>query len=98
MSQLFLGSMCHTDYMELLKTGKFKAEKAANGKIYVDFKFWINDEKDEYGNDASVQPNAKEEFRAEKPKSYIGNARRNEKAEPVQATTEDFKDEDDLPF
>ena len=99
MSKSYYGSICHTDYMESLKTGKFKTIKSdKNGKIYVNVNLWINDEPDQFGNIASVQLAKKEEYKGEKLKAYIANLKESEPKVPEEATTSDFEDDDDLPY
>ena len=96
MSELLFGSICHTDYMEMLKSGNFEAVKAENGKVYVRVKVWINSQVDKYGNVASVQLEKKEQFREDKDiNTYIGNLKRSE-PKVKDTTPEDF--EDDLEF
>ena len=55
---------------------------------------WVNDEPDAHDNDASIQLQLKDEFRAEK-KPYIGNLRKYVKKEPTEAKADDFQEEDD---
>ena len=106
MSKLYYGSICHTDYMEMIKSGKFQGEKSTkNGKVYINLSVWINDEKDKFGNIASVQLNPTEEhreaFKANKTNTYIGNLKESERKESAPVTAEVFKDDvddDGLPF
>ena len=46
---------------------------AANGKKYLNVIVWDKDEKDQYGNDCSIQINSKEG--ANEAKVYLGNGR-----------------------
>ena len=98
MSKLLIGSICYTDLLAHLKSGHSSGNRAKNGKVYVNINVWINDEKDKYGNDASVQLSPAKDSGHEKP--YIGNLKFLEKSgssEPVKAET--FTEEtDDLPF
>ena len=97
MSKSFYGSICHTDYMESVKSGKFKGVKSEkNGKIYVNVKVWVNDEPDQFGNSATIQLAKKDEFKDEKVNSYIGNLKESERKEPEEITEKDFLDDDDL--
>ena len=101
MSKSFYGSICHTDYMEAVKTGKFKGVKSEkNGKVYVNVKIWVNDEPDQFGNSATIQLAKKDEFKDEKVNSYIGNLKESEYKAPPEPIANDFEDIDDseLPF
>jgi len=95
MSKKYYGSICFTDLHEALKQGHSAGNKGKNGKIYVDVNLWINDEKDQYGNDASIQLNAKKDSTDKK--LYIANLKESErKEETLQAA--DLEPIDDLPF
>lgn len=101
-NKMYYGSICHTDYMEMIKTGKFRGQKSEkNGKIYVNVTFWVNEFPDQYGNDGSIKLNLKEEFKDERMNQYIGNVKLHKKAEPEEISTSDFDDDEDdtpLPF
>lgn len=92
MSKLLTGSICLTDInKEAINIGK-------NGKKYINVNVWINDEKDRFGNDASIQ-----QYIDKENKIYIGNVKYFEKdSEKVpNATPENKKDEagdDDMPW
>jgi len=98
MSKLLYGSIDFTKLLELAKAGNKAFSKAENGKIYLNINIWINDEKDQYGNDASIQSNFKDATKEEK--IYFGNLKISEKkeAEPLQAGNNDVPNPDDLPF
>lgn len=99
MSKSFYGSMCHSDYMEMLKSGKFKGMKSdKSGKVYVNIQVWENDEPDQFGNSMSIKLVAKDEFKDEKPKSFIANLKVSEAPKPTEPAAEEFNDDDDLPF
>ena len=66
MSKLLYGSIDFSKLLELAKAGNKAFSKAQNGKIYVNINVWLNDEKDQYGNDASLQTNFKEATKDEK--------------------------------
>lgn len=99
MSKLYYGSICYTDLLEALKQGHSSGVRAANSKIYVNINVWVNDKKDDYGNDAAIQLNPKQDSGDQK--IYIGNLKESEKKEPTPITPADISNdgsEDDLPF
>lgn len=100
MSTLLGGSLCLTDINANAKIGHSAFTKAANGKIYFNINIWLNDEKDKYGNTASIQLNSKKELRDTEGKIYIGNAKPAEKqeAEVLPPADASIPDDDDLPF
>jgi hypothetical protein len=59
--QFFTGTMCLSDMLDFAKKGHSAFSKANNEKIYFSFKQWLNEEKDKYGNDGSIQLNSKKE-------------------------------------
>lgn len=83
-NQLFGGSMCITDLMEQLNKAHSAFSKSAkNGKVYASFLVWYNEEKDEYGNNISLQLSSTKEKRDSEGKVYIGNAKRLETTKPI---------------
>lgn len=100
MSTLLGGSLCLSDINANAKIGHSAFSKAANGKIYFNINIWLNDEKDKYGNTASIQLNSKKDLRETEGKIYIGNAKPVEAAqpEPLPAGDGDLPDDDELPF
>lgn len=98
MSKSLNGSICLTDLIELAKQQDKSFTKAKNGKIYCSVKLWINDEKDQYGNIASIQTTFKDATKEQK--KYFGNFKEFEKQEPQPITQNDFPESigDDLPF
>ena len=98
MSKLLYGSVDFSKLLELAKAGNKAFSKAANGKIYLNLNIWINDEKDNYGNDASVQTTFKDATKEEK--VYCGNFKISEQKapEPLQEGSDDIPEADDLPF
>ena len=100
MSTLLGGSLCLTDINANAKIGHSAFTRAANGKVYFNINIWLNDEKDKYGNTASIQLNSKKELRDTEGKIYIGNAKPAEAAPPeqLQAGSADVPEDDDLPF
>jgi len=98
MSKLLYGSIDFTKLLELAKAGNKAFSKADNGKIYLNLNVWINDEKDNYGNDASMQTSFKDA--AKEDKIYFGNLKISEKKEnePVPENSAEIPEVDDLPF
>ena len=98
MSKLMYGSLDFTKLLELAKVGNKAFSKAANGKIYLNLNVWINDEKDQFGNDASIQTSFKDATKEER--HYFGNLKVSEFAEPkpLEENNAEIPDPDDLPF
>lgn len=98
MSKLLYGSLCLTDLIEHAKTGHSAFTKAQNGKIYCSLNIWINDEKDKFGNDASLQINPAKESNHKK--EYLGNFKFSEVkgSEPIKSNDVSNLNADDLPF
>lgn len=92
MSKLLTGSI------ELTKIDKTKIVEK-DGRKWLNITVWLNDEKDKYGNCASIQISAKKD----EPKIYIGNLKEYEakptpEATPSNANNQEQSDESDLPF
>ena len=98
MSKLLYGSIDFSKLLEMAKAGNKAFSKASNGKIYLNLNVWINDEKDQYGNDASIQTNFKDASKEEK--IYVGNLKVSEfkEPEPLTENSNEIPDPDDLPF
>lgn len=98
MSKLLYGSIDFTKLLELAKAGNKAFSKAQNGKIYLNVNVWINDEKDNYGNDASIQTTFKDSTKEEK--IYCGNLKLSEQKAPeiLMANSDEIPESDDLPF
>jgi len=98
MSKLLYGSVDFTKLLELAKAGNKAFSKAQNGKIYLNLNVWINDEPDNYGNNASIQTTFKESTKEEK--VYVGNLKisKQKAPEPLQENSNDIPEADDLPF
>lgn len=95
-NQLFGGSICISDLMDMAKKGHSAFSKSAkNGKVYCNILVWQNEEVDEYGNSMSLQLSSEKDKReAEKAqfgKGYIGNAKKLETKKPVSSS--DIKDD-----
>ena len=98
MSKLLYGSVDFSKLLEMAKAGNKAFSKASNGKIYLNLNVWINDEKDQYGNDASIQTTFKDATKEEK--SYVGNLKFSEfkEAQPLAENDPSIPNEEDLPF
>lgn len=98
MSKLLYGSLDFSKLLELAKAGNKAFSKASNGKIYLNLNVWINDEKDNYGNDASIQTTFKDSTKEEK--IYFGNLKISEQKppEPLAENSVEIPDETDLLF
>ena len=98
MSKLLYGSIDFSKLLELAKAGNKAFSKAENGKIYMNLNVWINDEKDQYGNDASLQTSFKDCTKDDR--VYFGNLKISEFSEPkpLEPGSELLPEEDDLIF
>jgi hypothetical protein len=98
MSKLLYGSLDFTKLLELAKSGNKAFSRAENGKIYLNLNVWINDEKDKFGNDASMQTSFKDATKDEK--VYFGNLKISEQQapKPLEENNSDIPEPDDLPF
>ena len=98
MSKLLYGSLDFSKLLELAKAGNKAFSKADNGKIYLNLNVWINDEKDNYGNDASIQTSFKDAVKEDK--IYFGNLKISEQKppEPLAENSLEIPESDDLPF
>lgn len=81
--QLFYGSICLSDLIDLAKKKHSAFSKGNNGKIYANINVWLNDDKDKYGNIMSVQINPSKEMKDLEDRVYIGNLKESERAKPV---------------
>jgi hypothetical protein len=100
MSKMLTGSI---DLNKIDKTKIVDRDKNgnlfSNGAKYLNVVVWINDEADQYGNNASIQiSQSKEERDAGVKATYIGNLKepQSRNNEPTSARTESV--EDTLPF
>jgi len=92
------GSIDFSKLLELAKTGNNAFKKADNGRIYMNLNVWINDEKDQFGNDASIQTNFKDATKEDR--HYFGNLKYSEikEASPLEENNPEIPSDDDLPF
>jgi hypothetical protein len=103
MSTLYNGSICLSD---IPKEKITTSEK--NGKKYLNFNLWVNDEKDQYGNIGSINVSqTKEERESGGKKVYFGNIKPVERKEqPLSVNDVEIKRQlekydpadDQLPF
>lgn len=95
MSKLYYGSIDFSKLLEQAKAGHKSFSKAQNGRIYLNLNVWVNDEKDQYGNTASIQASYKDAPKEDK--FYFGNLKESEtQSQPL--TEGDVPDPEDLPF
>lgn len=90
-NQLFGGSICITDLMDMLnKQHSAFTKSAKNNKVYGSVLIWVNEEPDEYGNSISLQLSSVKEKRDQEKekfgKGYIGNAKKLETNKPVSSS------------
>lgn len=90
MSTLINLSLCLTDLIDLANKGHSAFSRSQkNGKVYVNLTQWINDEPDQYNNNASVQLNPHKDKRdadiAAFGKCYVGNGKYAQRPEPQAA-------------
>jgi hypothetical protein len=96
MSERINASICLTDLGTATRAKHSAITTGKNGKVYANVTIWINDEKDKYDNDVSIQLNSKQEQRESEGKVYVGNGKTNRTASQAPATTHD--DGESLPF
>ena len=98
MSKLMYGSISLSKLNEMAKAGHKAFSKGKDGKIYFNVNVWINDTKDQYENDASVQVSFKDATKEEK--VYIGNLKFSEvkEATHLQKNDAEIPSDEDLPF
>jgi hypothetical protein len=75
MSERINASICLSDIGEKVKQGHSAVTVAKNGKKYLNVTIWINDTKDQFDNDVSIQLNSKQESREAEGKVYVGNGK-----------------------
>ena len=105
MSKMLTGSidLNKIDKSKVVTTDK-NGNPFSNGAKYLNVVVWINDEPDQYGNNASVQISQSKEERDNKVKAtYIGNLKEYSSQPSVisnKETTQSLSNEepDDLPF
>lgn len=98
MGRMITGSIDLTKLLEQARLQHSAFKKADNGHIYINVLVWENDQPDKFGNNFSVQLNAKKDAPDTEKKIYIGNMKYQEGGGggPVAAT--EIPADDDLPF
>lgn len=97
-NQLFFGSICLTDLIELAKKRHSAFTKGNNGKIYANINVWLNSEKDKFGNIMSVQINPTKEMKDKEDRVYIGNLKQSDGPKPISDMDTSVLDTDlDIP-
>ena len=102
MSKLLTGSidLNKIDRSKIVSTNK-DGKPFENGAKYLNVVIWINDEADQYGNNASIQiSQSKEEREAGAKSIYIGNLKepQSRNNEPTSAKNAQATDDNQLPF
>lgn len=101
-NQLYFGQINYDELLETLKSGKANTQivERKDGTKFraVDVNIWLNAQKDQFGQDGSIQIGMKEEHRSEK--HYLGNLRKFTPKPPEEAKAETFaqEEDDDLAF
>jgi len=88
MAKLLTGSI------NLSKINKEKLFTSEKGDKFLNVSVWINDKKDNYGNDAAIQ----QYMGKDAEKNYIGNLKFFEKKETTNEKPGNLEEPDDLPF
>ena len=98
MSKLLVGSIDFTKLLDEAKKGNKAFSRASNGKIYLNLNVWINEEKDKFGNIASLQSSFVDAQKEDK--FYFGNLKEIEQKlpEPIAENSSEIPDSSDLPF
>lgn len=91
----YYGSIDFSKLIEQAKAGNKAFTKNENGKIYLNVRIWVNDEKDKYGNDASFQSNFKGATKEDR--FYFGNLKESDMIQE-DVSPYDVPDTNDLPF
>jgi hypothetical protein len=91
------GSLDFSKLLELAKSGNKAFSRHENGKIYLNLNVWVNDEKDKFGNDASMQTSFKDATKEEK--VYFGNLKISEPTtKQLEENNAAIPADDDLPY
>jgi hypothetical protein len=100
MSKLLTGSidLNKIDKTKIISTDK-NGKPFENGAKYLNVVVWLNDEADQYGNNASIQiSQSKEERDAGAKAIYIGNLKEPQSRNNEPTSTNRESVADDLPF
>lgn len=95
MSIIISGSISSEKLQEAAST----IEQHSNGNTYVPITIFVNDDTDQYGNNASIQlSQSKEEREAKEPRTYLGNAKVVYVSGDGVSIAERPNEDNDLPF
>jgi hypothetical protein len=100
MSKLLSGSinLSKIDKTKIISTDK-NGNPFENGSKFLNIVVWINDEPDQYGNNASIQISQSKEERESGVKSiYIGNLKQPQTRNNEPTSAKNAQATDDLPF
>jgi hypothetical protein len=77
MSERINASICLTDLGDKARANHSAITTGNNGKKYANITIWVNDTKDQFDNDVSIQLNSKQESREAEGKVYVGKGKTN---------------------
>ena len=100
MAKLLTGSinLSKIDKTKIISTDK-NGNPFENGSKFLNIVVWINDEPDQYGNNASIQISQSKEERESGVKSiYIGNLKQPQTRNNEPTSAKNAQATDDLPF
>jgi hypothetical protein len=100
MSNRINASICLTDLGDKARANHSAIRTGKNGKKYANITIWINDTKDQFCNDVSIQLNSKEDQREAEGKVYVGNGKTADVAPVANVVAPQIEPElsNDLPF
>ena len=100
MSERINASICLTDLGDKARANHSAITTGKNGKKYANITIWINDTKDQFGNDVSIQLNSKQDQREAEGKVYVGNGKTPDKLPVITGmpAAPTITDGSDLPF
>ena len=100
MSERINASICLTDLGDKARANHSAITTGKNGKKYANITIWVNDTKDQFDNDVSIQLNSKQDQRDAEGKVYVGNGKTNRvpAVTGMPAATNTMGGSDDLPF
>jgi hypothetical protein len=98
MSERINASICLTDLGDKARANHSAITTGKNGKKYANITIWINDTKDQFDNDVSIQLNSKQESREAEGKVYVGNVKTSRLPVITGMAAAPVADGSDLPF
>lgn len=85
-SQFILGSLCLTTLIEKANEGHSAFSKSTkDGKIYVNYAEWVNDELNEFGQHSSILLSSHKDKKDSEGKIYIGNGKKYDSSQPLSS-------------